>query len=226
MPSRAGAALRVRGEATNPRKRDLPPDVVLSLATGGREIVTWTEWMAVDTARLALTVASELPLGRMRKALAEVADCLRDRGILDRLVLVGRAVDGAVNDFDDPAFRHLIVHRSSAVRQWCAYAVNNPARVMSLQDRLGVTLPFAADPHMSVRECAWMAFRPFLLARLDEGLPLLVNVARSDDPRVRRFAVEVSRPRSVWGHHCSALKLRPELGRPLLEAVSLLPPDC
>jgi 3-methyladenine DNA glycosylase AlkC len=175
--------------------------------------------MAVDTARLALTVAGELPSGRMRLALTEVSDSLASKGILDRLVLVGRAIAEAVDDLDDPSFRHLTTHRSDAVRQWCAYAVNNPSRAMSLNSRLEVTLPFAADSHMSVRECAWMAFRPFLVARLDEGLDLLTAVARSKDPRVRRFAVEVSRPRSVWGQHCFALKARPELGRRLLEAV-------
>jgi hypothetical protein len=68
--------------------------------------------MAVDTARLALAIAHELPLGRMRRALAKVADGLAGKGILDRLVLVGQAVAGAVDDFDDPAFRYLAACRT------------------------------------------------------------------------------------------------------------------
>lgn len=64
-----------------------------------------------------------------------------------------------------------------------------------------------------------MAFRPYLTARLEEGLCLLASVARSQEPTIRRFAAEVSRPRSVWGQHCIALKVNPQLGRPILEAL-------
>jgi 3-methyladenine DNA glycosylase AlkC len=175
--------------------------------------------MAVDTGQLTSTVAGELPHGRLRQALFDVSNDLAGRGILDRLILVGQAVASTVEGFDDPLFRYLASHRSDAVRQWCVYAVNNPSSAVSLEDLLVATIPFAVDSHMSVRECAWMAFRPFLMKRLDEGLRLLAAVARSHDPRARRFAVEVSRPRSVWGRHSTALKKDPELGRPILEAV-------
>lgn len=173
--------------------------------------------MGVDTAQLALRVADELPRNAVRASLLGVAPTLTEGGILHRLVLVGNAISVAVESLDDPSFVLITRHRSDAVRQWGAYAVNDPRRRMSLDERLGLTLPFAADPHMSVRECAWMAFRPFLLARLEEGLELLRGVASAPDFRLRRFAVEVSRPRSVWGKHCEVLKRRPELARPLLE---------
>lgn len=208
-----------RRESVGRRICDLPPDLVRSLSAGERETATWTEWMAIDTGRLAATVADELPRGRLREGLAGVANDLGGRGILDRLGLVGRAVAQAVDGLDDPSFRYLASHRSDAVRQWCAYAINNPLHRLSYEDQLHATLPFAGDSHMSVRECAWMAFRPFLMARLDEGLRLLAAVARSPDAKLRRFAVEVSRPRSVWGQHCNPLKTDPQLARPILEAV-------
>jgi 3-methyladenine DNA glycosylase AlkC len=219
IPLEAEPPSRLRCGGLARRKCDVPPELARALSTGERETTTWTEWMAVDTARLALTVARELPQGRLRRALIDVSNDLAGKGILDRLNLVGRAVASAVVDFDSPSFRYLVTHRSDAVRQWCAYAVNYPQSALSLERLLAATLPFAADSHMSVRECAWMAFRPFLIARLDEGLRLLSVIARSQEPRVRRFAVEVSRPRSVWGRHCTALKKEPALGRPVLEAV-------
>lgn len=64
-----------------------------------------------------------------------------------------------------------------------------------------------------------MAFRPHLGAKLDHGLALLEGLAGSSDPNERRFAVEVSRPRSVWGRHIPELRDCPELARPLLELV-------
>ena len=44
-----------------------------------------------------------------------------------------------------------------------------------------------------------MAFRPHFAAHVTGALPMLASVALDSDPNVRRFAVEVSRPRSVWG---------------------------
>jgi 3-methyladenine DNA glycosylase AlkC len=72
---------------------------------------------------------------------------------------------------------------------------------------------------MSVRECAWMAFRPHLSEHLAMGLKLLERITRSENPNERRFAIEVSRPRSVWGRHISALKQEPELALSLLSNV-------
>jgi 3-methyladenine DNA glycosylase AlkC len=90
---------------------------------------------------------------------------------------------------------------------------------MSLEERLIATERFAADHNMSVREVAWMAFRPHLALRLELGLQLLHRMSRHRDQNIRRFAIEVSRPRSVWGAHITALKHSPELALPLLEAV-------
>ena len=201
------------------RIADLPADLVSRLSTGEAETRTWTEWMGVDMARLAYAVASELPLGPLQEALAMVAPTLPGHSILKRLSKVGAIVSLAVSSLEDASFIHLATHRSDAVRQWAVYAVNDPARLMALNERLLGTLPFAADPHMSVRECAWMAYRPFLLSRIEEGLALLLSVVQSDDFRLRRFAIEVSRPRSVWGKHSEVLKHQPELGRAVLEQV-------
>lgn len=219
MPCKAGEPPGVRRSGGGRKISDLSPDLVRSLSKGERATTTWTEWMAVNTGQLTFTVAGELPQGRLRQVLVDVSNDLAGKGILERLNIVGRAVASAADDVDDPAFQHLVSHRSDAVRQWGAYAVNHRLRTEPLENLLKATLTFAADPHMSVRECAWMAFRPHLLARLDDGLYQLIEVAQSPDPRCRRFAVEVSRPRSVWGQHCTTLKTNPELGRPVLEAV-------
>jgi 3-methyladenine DNA glycosylase AlkC len=72
---------------------------------------------------------------------------------------------------------------------------------------------------MSVREAAWMAFRPYLQFELGGAIKLLEKTAGKADPRLRRFAVEVTRPRSVWGAHIEALKREPEIATVILERV-------
>lgn len=168
---------------------------------------------------LATTVAKEAPSLTLKRALRSAAQEARSLSILKRLTVFGCATSSAIQRFEEPAFQWVAQHRSDIVRQWAAYAVNDPTRSMPLPMRLNLTLPFAADPHMSVRECAWMAFRPYLAAALSEGLKLLEPVSRSYDANLRRFAVEVSRPRSVWGTHIASLKREPAQALALLENV-------
>ena len=90
---------------------------------------------------------------------------------------------------------------------------------MTMPDCLERTLAFAADTNMSVREAAWMAFWLHLEALFDDALCRLEVVAAHADPNCRRFAVEVTRPRSVWGGHLRRLKAEPHFGEPILENV-------
>jgi len=175
--------------------------------------------MATDMSALARTVAARTSNRCLAASLRRAADEAQGRGILDRLAVLGRAVSSAVTNFDCSAFLEISGHRSDVVRQWGAYAVSDSARNMTLKERLALTRRFAADQHMSVRECAWMAFRPHLSSQLVQGLKLLEAVSGSNNPSERRFAVEVSRPRSVWGRHIQELRERPEMGMALLTNV-------
>ncbi len=175
--------------------------------------------MATDMCALARVVAKETRYAGLGQSLRAAADSAEGSGILARLRILGRAVSAAVRQFDGPMFNTIARHRSDVVRQWAAYAVNDPHQSMTLQERLTLTLPFAADHHMSVRECAWMAFRPYLIRSLETGLRLLEPATRSLNPNVRRFAIEVTRPRSVWGAHIGDLKRKPEKAIALLKNV-------
>lgn len=68
-----------------------------------------------------------------------------------------------------------------------------------------------------------MAFRPCLQPKLEGAIKLLEKTAGKADPRLRRFAVEVTRPRSVWGAHIEALKREPETATMILERVKADP---
>jgi 3-methyladenine DNA glycosylase AlkC len=189
------------------------------LASGSIQTADWTEWMATDMPRLARAVAGQTSNRLLRKHLLTSAAEAEGLGILLRLQVFGRAVALAFEDFTDGGFQEIALHRSDVVRQWAAYAVNQPERKLTLARRLKLTRQFAADSHMSVRECAWMAFRPHLIANLNQGLKLLERISRSVDEYERRFAIEVTRPRSVWGRHIYELKEKPELASTLLSNV-------
>jgi 3-methyladenine DNA glycosylase AlkC len=105
------------------------------------------------------------------------------------------------------------------VRQWACYSVNDCHIKRPLADRLNLTRPFAGDLNMTVREAAWMAFRPHILASVGEAVKLLEPATRDPNAFIRRFAIEATRPRSVWGAHCRELKRRPQVALLLLENV-------
>jgi 3-methyladenine DNA glycosylase AlkC len=201
------------------RLSDVTPAVHEMLASGTVETLNWTEWMATDMPDLARNVAGATRYGHLRSALLMAAERAAGQQVLGRLATFGATLAAALKSHTDPAFRELASHRSDVVRQWAAYTVNAKAQRMPLAKRLSLTLRFASDHHMSVRECAWMAFRPYLAANLEEGLSMLEPVSRAPDANLRRFAVEVTRPRSVWGAHIQALKNDPERAIYLLDNV-------
>ena len=197
------------------RKADVPPDVLAKLEQGLCESANLMEWLRIDMAALASIIASVLE-GPLADRLRAAALRTPGQGVLRRLEILGETFI----DLDErgATWAALANHTSDVVRQWMVYAVNlKPNR--ALAERLDATLPFAADRNMSVRECAWMAFRPHLAEELHVALSLLQTHAASDDPNVRRFSIEVTRPRSVWGRHIPELKQKPELARPLLDSV-------
>jgi 3-methyladenine DNA glycosylase AlkC len=215
MSQHALAAARPRKGAR--RMCDVPAPVLAQLAAGAEETVNLMEWLATDMSALARAVAAGLSESRIRAALEQAADEMGGRGVTDRLRLAGDALAGADPHLSSADYALLRSHRSDLVRQWACYAISSPKRALSADDRLSATLSFAADANMSVREAAWMAFRPYVAAKLDWALSALEPLTRHDNPNIRRFAIEVTRPRSVWGAHIETLKRDPELARSLLE---------
>lgn len=200
------------------RMADVPAPVLRDLAAGRCESVNLMEWLAADMATLARTVALETTHESLKEALEQAAPAIASQKITGRLMLLGDAI-AAVAEPGSAALGELSSHRSDLVRQWACYATMRSPTWRRLEDRLEAVRPFASDTNMSVRETAWMAFRPFLAAELDDGLHILGSTVTDRDPNIRRFAVEVSRPRSVWGAHLAPLKMDPNPARPLLEQV-------
>ena len=198
------------------RIAEVPAEVLAAISVGAAETVNLMEWLAADMSMLARAVASEF-VPALREALFEAAEQVGGRGVTERLRLLGSAIARALPELAGPEFEKLALHRGDLVRQWACYAVNDPVASRSLSVRLTETLRFASDTNMSVRESAWMAFRSHLAQNLDAGLELLEPLSKCENANVRRFVVEVTRPRSVWGAHLDQLKRQPGQAIGLLE---------
>ena len=203
------------------RMSEIPPEVLRGLNEGRLQTLTLVEWLAIDGAQLAEHVARGIGLrGSDSKALVARAQVLRSEGIVQRVKGMGAAVHALLDGHSrrDEVFEALATHPSDMARTWAAYSLGADPKP-PLATRLRAVIRFARDPSMAVRECAWDTIRPHIARDLKRGLELLEPWARHKDDRVRRCAIEATRPRGVWCAHIEELKADPEPGLRLLEHV-------
>jgi 3-methyladenine DNA glycosylase AlkC len=191
------------------RAADIPKAVLEGLNAGTLESVNLTEWLAVDSQKLLEAVLPSLKI-KSAKSIVESAQEVASLGVMQRTEKIAALLEAA-----SVSLEPIASHRSDAVRCWAAYIA--VTRAKNLKAKFEAIKPFAADSHFGVREIAWMAWRPNLIADLEPGLKLLAAWTKSDDANVRRFASEASRPRGVWCAHIQTLKDKPELAIQILE---------
>lgn len=226
MTESRSAAPRRKGAR---RISEIPRDVRRALDEGREETVTLVEWLAIDKARLIEKVLPGLGFRREQVAgLAAHARALASAGVTVQIKQVGAKLHEMLSAEPsrrrEQLFEAIATHRSDMVRAFAAYSLLADG-TLDLPDRLGRARRFAADRNMTVRECAWDSFRPWLAEELPRGLRILLLWARDRDPNIRRCATEATRPRGVWTQHLEALKIDPTPGLPLLEACRSDPSD-
>jgi 3-methyladenine DNA glycosylase AlkC len=197
------------------RLKDIPPELIARLNRGELETATLSEQCALDIAELIESL--EGWAGDHAGLLRSVQQIRsQQHGIVARMRLTGEAAErhGA---FDDHlALRQLMTHRSDTLRALAGYAIAAHPK-LDLAEKLAAIRPLAADAHFGVREWAWLALRPSVAAALESALDLLRTWVTDGNPNLRRFAVEITRPRGVWTKHIPRLLETPHLGLPLLE---------
>lgn len=199
----------VPGRKTYSRRSDIPPDVLAALNSGELATATLAEGLALDFALLLAAAVPTLPAEAVETVRASAA-----LGITKRMELVA---DLLLAHLKPTALEKLGSHPSDTVRGWVCYAIGRSPK-STLADRLKRIRPLAADPHFGVREWAWIPLRPAIAADVPAAVELLLPWATDADVNVRRYAVEITRPRGVWTAHLDAMKRTPGLGLPLLEA--------
>lgn len=129
---------------------------------------------------------------------------------------LGKWLEQAAESLRQHVFEQCCTHPSDTVRSWAAFAQAYLSRSQPAEDALLAQFRFARDEHFGVREWAWIALRPRLAQHLEAALALLGRHTGDADPLVRRFCIEILRPRGVWCEHIATLKQQPEVAEPLL----------
>ena len=197
---------------------DILPTVLVLLNCGRIESVNLTEWLAVDHFQLLGHILAELRLQQHADAMLSALE--RIAGQPTMKVIPAIAVEWLevfcqkTDDERAQLFQRLATHPSDSVRCWAAYIVGVDSS--ELEQKLMLLRPFAADSHFGVREIAWMAVRDSATQQLKLAIRLLGAWVQEPDANLRRFAVELTRPRGVWAKHIAELKANPEWGLPLL----------
>jgi 3-methyladenine DNA glycosylase AlkC len=190
------------------RTADITPEVLAALSRGEMQSATLTECLAVDQALLARMVFPELAA----QALDEI-DAACTLGILKRMGRIGAILYASLGC---EGIAYCQSHPADMVRGWACFMIGTK-HDMGLSARLDAIAPLADDSHFGVREWAWMAVRPHLVAELATAIALLTLWTSNSSPYLRRFASEVLRPRGVWCAHITQLKQDPGKGLPLLQ---------
>ncbi len=195
---------------TYAKASDIPADILLALSKGEIPAATLSESLAIDQRILVAAVFPELD-----EQGAQKIEVLVQLGILKRMKGVG---EWLLKTYGEVAWERCVNHPADVVRGWACFMVG-AREILSVSQRLEALRPLADDPHFGVREWAWMAVRPHLVAELDVSIQALQVWASSDSEYLRRFACEALRPRGVWCAHIAILKKEPERMLPILKAL-------
>lgn len=195
------------------RPSEVRAETLDRLNRGELEASTLAECLAVDFEAL---MRVQFPLLDLRARLLPLGKAPE---IVARMEAAGSLLRESLAAGD---LYRLCAHPSDTVRGWAAYALGaDPAA--DLGQSLDRVRPFADDHHFGVREWAWLAVRPKIAIAPVEAIALLSVWAGDASYRVRRFAVESTRPRGVWCSHIALLKQEPWLALPLLCQVAADP---
>jgi 3-methyladenine DNA glycosylase AlkC len=192
------------------RRADIPAHVLAALNAGTLESATLAEGLAVDYAvLLAAAVPDMAPT-----LVAEMASAA-DLGVTRRMNLAARLllVHGGI-----ALLPMLSGHASDTVRGFACFVIGL-APELATSDRLAAIRSLADDPHFGVREWAWMAIRPHMARDIRAWITMLQPLVHEQSERLRRFAIEITRPRGVWCAHLPELRRDPAPGMALLMPV-------
>jgi len=185
---------------------DVPPETLLEIELGHIDTANHIEQMAVSMENLFRSVEPSL---RHR------AEELRGLPFISSLRAAGNIL---FEERGKSAYVDHVDRYRDLPRGWQAFAIDADS-ALDLAQALSAATVFADDDHFAVREWAWLGFRRHVLESPRDAVRELAQLARHPSPFVRRFSVEASRPRSVWGVHVGYLKMCPDVIEPTLLAL-------
>ena len=197
---------------------DIPEEVLMLLNQGEIESVNLTEWLAINHITLLKNVLPKVGLhNKLESIVSEMLKQDAESG-MKAIRLTGELLNKVIDEENEQKKGELIkkftTHPSDSVRCWAAFMNRNDDS--SLEEKLAYIYAFAGDHHFGVREISWMSIREDISQNLDESIELLTAWAKKDDENIRRFSIEVIRPRGVWAKHIEVLKQTPNKALPIL----------
>jgi len=184
--------------------KSITPERLAALNSGQAEVANLVEGLAINIPMLIQTV---FPQALIDPAISQL-------GITARMQHYAASL---YEQYGFTAFDTLKNQRSDTLRGIACYF---PAlHGQSITQQLAAIQPLADDAHFGVREWAWMAVRPTVATNLKEALIILPMWTKHASENIRRFAIEILRPRGVWCSHLHALRQEPWRAEHLLELV-------
>ncbi|KPE51956.1 DNA alkylation repair protein [Chryseobacterium indologenes] len=203
--------------------KDIPSVILEQLNRGEIETVNLTEWLAVNQKVLLKNILMQNQRTEYLNPILKGIDNLKKQTVNTINEAIGTGIFTETLKNNDKEFLAVISgHTSDLVRCWATYTIGRN-EALPLKEKLDRIQQFAADRHFGVREICWMAVRPSIAAGLDESLSILAGWTTHEDPNIRRFASESTRPRGVWCAHIEALKQSPTPGLQILEPLKADP---
>ncbi len=197
--------------------KEIPATILEQLTKGELESANLIEWLAVNQIDLLTNILTQLGKLHYLEPVSKSVDILKKKTVNTINEAIGTALfELAYKDGDAIFLYQMANHHSDSVRCWAIFSVAKNTN-LSLAQLLDGIQPFAADKHFGVREISWIALRPIIAQNLKESIMLLAKFIAHSDENIRRFAVEITRPRGVWCHHIETLKQNPHLAISILE---------
>lgn len=197
--------------------KDIPAEILIQLNEGKTESANLVEWLAVDQRLLLENLLKQHDRLHYLAPVLNKIDTLRKQTVNTVNEAIGEQLLLLATEKNDLDFlTSLSEHRSDIVRCWATYFIGKNTD-LSIEEKLKHIQVFASDGHFGVREISWMAVRRDIARNLSKSIHILSSWSAHEDPNIRRFASEATRPRGVWCEHIEALKQNPALGLPVLE---------
>ncbi|WP_410880636.1 DNA alkylation repair protein [Myroides sp. DW712] len=197
--------------------QSIPPEILAQLNQGVIETANLVEWLAIDVNKMLAIVLEQGGKTSYLVPVLQALEAIKKPTVTLKNATIGQVLLTQASEAEDEElFSFLAEHPADMPRCWATYMIGGNPK-LSPTAQLQAIQPFAADTHFGVRETAWMAVRPTIIANLSLSLAVLEPWTLHADANVRRFATESTRPRGVWCAPIELLKTTPELGLPLLE---------
>lgn len=192
----------------------IPSEVLNRLSEGFLSTKNLAEWLACNRRLLLRSVFRDLQLSANNELAVWVNTVADD----ESYPIGSQAIGEHLSQFIQPGdaiWKRLSTHHSDVVREWAAIVVSKSQ--LTFPRKLAWIKLFADDENPNLREVAWRVLRPNVLAEPEACIRALVPWTGSRNERLRRFAIEVTRPCGAWSQHCSLLMQEPHRAISLLE---------